>query len=78
LSIHPERIEASHERKTPYFSKKKLGPNETITNEEKERKSETAKTKGKMRIFLGDVQNVLISCGLERFKERARQGFWLY
>jgi hypothetical protein len=49
---------------------KKLGPQETIANAEKERKGETAKIQGKMQIFLRDVQNVQISCGLERIEER--------
>jgi hypothetical protein len=52
MSLHPERIEASHEGK-PLFSDEKLGPDGTIAKAERERKCETAKTKGKTRFFWG-------------------------
>jgi hypothetical protein len=51
LSIRPERIEASRERKNPYFFSEKTRAARTITKENKERKGETAKNAGKMRFF---------------------------
>jgi len=50
LSIHPERIEASRERKTPVY-KEKLGPKGTIAKATGERKGKTAKIAGKTHFF---------------------------
>jgi hypothetical protein len=51
LSIHLETIEAGHEQEKPLFPYKKLGPNGTITKEEKERKGKCAKKAEKQRFF---------------------------
>jgi hypothetical protein len=77
LSIRPERIEASRERKTPVF-KGKTRAERDYSERRSGTQEKNSKNRWKNALFFGHVQNAQRSCGNARYRDANQRptGLW--